>query len=233
LFLRIYTLHGRTEGLCPLDTALIEQGKLLDQKKNKDFPDTDDYIFFAEHPHVYTCTANDASNLPRVVRSIKDDGSPNLPAPLVEVSRTAGSITYHGPGQIVCYMIIDAKNLPFPNYTLGLVLDVIIVETLRQYGISAQPKPKDYPKAASGVWALDEGVYKKIASRGISMRGGITTFGFALNVNTDLSFFDPIFTCSLENLRMTSMLDVTEVTHSLSDIICILEQMIIENFQKK
>lgn len=161
-------------------------------------------ILFAEHEPVYTYVPGKPSE-GRLLRN----GSPEtLRAPLVPVHR-GGSITYHGPGQLVCYFIWNLTRTKLGIYELNDLIDASTTALLARYGISGEPKPDALPTEASGVWVRGkDGVSRKIASRGlrVAMNGtrSITRFGCALNLSTDLRWFDAIYPCGLD-IEMTSV----------------------------
>ncbi len=192
---------------------------------------------FVEHPHVYVCPEDKMLDLRTLVRSRKSDGSLNLPAPLIGVKRTSGSITYHGPGQLVCYLVINLANEGFHPFMMSGLIDDVIIAALSRFSIRAQKKPAGYPTEASGVWVLHSDIhgdmYKKIASRGISINRGVTRFGFALNVNTDLSYFDYIYPCGLKDMRMTSMEQLSRTRFPVEDVALCLVEELREAIQKK
>ncbi len=152
---------------------------------------TSDKLLLLEHPPVYT-----------VGRRGRLD---NLLAPPEELERRGarlyfiergGDVTFHGPGQLVGYPILDLKNLRC-DVTLYLRrLEEVLIRTLDDFSIDAGRIP-----GRTGVWVEGE----KIASIGIALRRWVTMHGFALNVNTDLSYFDLIVPCGLSGVKMTSM----------------------------
>ena len=107
-----------------------------------------------------------------------------------------GKITYHGPGQIVGYPIFNLNELRIDVHTYLRKIEEVIILTLDDFGIKAERKD-----GLTGVWVGDE----KVASIGIKVSHWVTMHGFALNVNTDLKFFDFIFPCGLKDVSMTSM----------------------------
>lgn len=225
--LNIYALEGKHDHkLTPVTDALREQEWLLKNKTAEINPDPDSHIFFTEHLPVYTFVPY-AYKCTRIFR--ESITAETLPAPLVPIKRP-GSITFHGPGQLVYYLILNLDSLCVGITTLSQSIDAVIIETLRQFGINAHQKPIHLPEAGSGVWVtMRDGTQKKIASRGMDKRGknpAITQFGFALNVSTDLSYFNYIYPCGLD-IEMTSMkeilggtvLPLQEVAKSINAII--------------
>lgn len=170
---------GRTDYLA----ALAAQEELVARKQRKSSPDV---VLFVEHPHVYTIgRGGDRANIlaPQDV-------------PVIRTGR-GGDVTYHGPGQLVVYPIIDLRSKlrkDVHRYVRNLELSAI--RTLADFGIVGERRPP-----YTGIWIGD----KKIAAIGVAVRRGITLHGLALNVNTDLSYFKRIIPCGLAWADVTSM----------------------------
>ncbi len=153
-----------------------------------------DVLIFVEHQHVYTIgKAGSEQDLKVSKFFIEQFG-----AKIYQIDR-GGKITYHGPGQIVGYPIFKLDELGMDVHTYLRKLEEVIILTLQDYGINAGRK-----SGFTGVWIKDE----KIASIGIKVSRWVTMHGFALNVNTDLKFFDLIFPCGLRDVKMTSMREI-------------------------
>lgn len=149
--------------------------------------DCSDSIIFVEHDSVYTFGKNsDKSNL--LV-------SKNTKIKIYETER-GGEITYHGPGQIVCYPILNLKNFKQSVTWYMRALEEVIIETLKLFNIKATRKD-----GLTGVWVKDE----KIGAQGVRMTKWVTMHGFALNVNTDLRFFNDIIPCGIKDFGVTSI----------------------------
>lgn len=149
--------------------------------------DCSDSIIFVEHNSVYTFGKNsDKSNL-----LVSKDSKIKI----YETER-GGEITYHGPGQIVCYPILNLKNFKQSVTWYMRALEEVIIETLKLFNIKA--KRKD---GLTGVWVKDE----KIGAQGVRMTKWVTMHGFALNVNTDLRFFNDIIPCGIKDFGVTSI----------------------------
>ena len=149
--------------------------------------DCSDSIIFVEHDSVYTFGKNsDKSNL-----LVSKDSKIKI----YETER-GGEITYHGPGQIVCYPILNLKNFKQSVTWYMRALEEVIIETLKLFNIKA--KRKD---GLTGVWVKDE----KIGAQGVRMTKWVTMHGFALNVNTDLRFFNDIIPCGIKDFGVTSI----------------------------
>ena len=146
-----------------------------------------DSIIFVEHDSVYTFGKNsDKSNL-----LVSKDSKIKI----YETER-GGEITYHGPGQIVCYPILNLKNFKQSVTWYMRALEEVIIETLKLLNIKATRKD-----GLTGVWVKDE----KIGAQGVRMTKWVTMHGFALNVNTDLRFFNDIIPCGIKDFGVTSI----------------------------
>jgi lipoyl(octanoyl) transferase len=163
--------------------ALSRQEQLIELKQRQGVADI---LLFVEHPHVYTIgRGGDLNN----VLAAQD-------VPLHRASR-GGDVTYHGPGQLVVYPIIGLRSkLRKDVHRYVKNLEMTAIETLRNFGLEARRRPP-----YTGIW-IDN---RKIAAMGIAVRRGITFHGLALNVNTDLSYFDRIIPCGLSWADVTSM----------------------------
>ena len=149
--------------------------------------DCSDSIIFVEHDSVYTFGKNsDKSNL-----LVSKDSKIKI----YETER-GGEITYHGPGQIVCYPILNLKNFKKSVTWYMRALEEVIIETLKLFNIKATRKD-----GLTGVWVKDE----KIGAQGVRMTKWVTMHGFALNVNTDLRFFNDIIPCGIKDFGVTSI----------------------------
>ena len=150
-------------------------------------PDT---LLLMEHPPVYTIGRRGKRD-----QVLLDDGQlEELGTRLHEVDR-GGEVTYHGPGQLVGYPILDLRDWGGPvKYVRSL--EQVIIKTLADFGIHG-----DLINGLTGVWVGAE----KIAAIGVKISRGVSYHGFALNVNTDLSLFDHIIPCGIEDRSVTSM----------------------------
>ena len=166
----------------------------------------DDHLLLLEHPHVYTlgrnATAADVLAGPEwlAVRGIE----------VAECDR-GGQVTYHGPGQLVGYPIVNLS--PDRRDVRRYVRDLqeVLIRTLADYGVTAERRDG---QAFIGVWAGED----KIASIGVHLSRWITTHGFALNVTTDLSYFAGIIPCGLRGIGMTSIERVTGRAPDLAEV---------------
>jgi lipoyl(octanoyl) transferase len=175
---------------------------------------TPNYLFFVEHPHVYTLgKSGKADNLLLNEQELDD-----VDATYHKINR-GGDITYHGPGQIVGYPILDLDNF-FTDIHLYLrTLEEAVILTLQHYGITSGRLT-----GSTGVW-LDAEIperARKICALGVRCSRWITMHGFALNVNTDLKYFKNIVPCGIDDKAVTSLqhelgyaLDMNEVKEIL------------------
>ncbi|GAA4236276.1 lipoyl(octanoyl) transferase LipB [Postechiella marina] len=157
---------------------------------------TKNHFIFVEHPHVYTLgKSGDLSNLLLNETQLKEKG-----ATFYKINR-GGDITYHGPGQIVGYPILDLENFFTDIHKYLRLLEETIILTLKDYGITAERSPGE-----TGVW-LDVGTpfARKICAMGVRASRWVTMHGFALNVNVDLGYFDNIIPCGIKGKAVTSL----------------------------
>ena len=157
---------------------------------------TKNYLIFVEHPHVYTLgKSGDISNL-----LIDESELTNRDAKFYKINR-GGDITYHGPGQIVGYPILDLDNFFTDIHKYLRFLEEIIILTLKEYGLNASRN-----EGKTGVWLnCDTPFPKKICAMGVRASRWVTMHGFALNVNVVLKYFDNIIPCGIENNSVTSL----------------------------
>ncbi|WP_338733017.1 lipoyl(octanoyl) transferase LipB [Mangrovimonas cancribranchiae] len=157
---------------------------------------TPNYFLFVEHPHVYTLgKSGDMSNLLIDEKQLAEKG-----ATFYKVNR-GGDITYHGPGQIVGYPILDLDNFFTDIHKYLRFLEEVIILTLAEYGLKAERS-----KGETGVW-LDVGTpfARKICAMGVRASRWVTMHGFALNVNADLGYFDNMIPCGIRGKAVTSL----------------------------
>jgi lipoyl(octanoyl) transferase len=158
--------------------------------------ETKNYFLFVEHPHVYTLgKSGDMSNLLVDEAQLKAKN-----ASFYKVNR-GGDITYHGPGQIVGYPILDLDNFFTDIHKYLRFLEEVIILTLAEYGLKAERSPGE-----TGVW-LDVGTpfARKICAMGVRASRWVTMHGFALNVNADLGYFDLMIPCGIRGKAVTSL----------------------------
>lgn len=177
--------------------------KIIQEKlQNRERPYSDrsltpNYLLFCQHPHVYTLgKSGDPKNL-----LINEDGLKKRGASFYQINR-GGDITYHGPGQIVGYPIIDLDNFITDIHKYLRFLEEAIILTLLEFGIQGGRIP-----GLTGVW-LDvdqKAKARKICAIGVKTSRWVTMHGFALNVNTDLNFFNYIVPCGIDDKAVTSL----------------------------
>jgi len=179
-------------------TALLQEivnVKIGNRRKNLSI-ETDNHLLFVEHPHVYTLgKSGDLSNLLLNEKQLEEKG-----VTFYKINR-GGDITYHGPGQIVGYPILDLENFFTDIHKYLRLLEESIILTIAEYGL------KGYRSAGeTGVW-LDVGTpfARKICALGIRSSRWVTMHGFALNVNTNLGYFDHIIPCGIRGKATASM----------------------------
>lgn len=173
----------------------IVDAKIKNRREETDF-ETNNYFLFVEHPHVYTLgKSGDLSNLLLNEAQLTEKG-----ATFYKINR-GGDITYHGPGQIVGYPILDLDNFFTDIHKYLRLLEEMIILTLAEYGLKAERSDGE-----TGVW-LDVGTpfARKICAMGVRASRWVTMHGFALNVNADLGYFDNIIPCGIRGKAVTSL----------------------------
>ncbi len=158
---------------------------------------TDNYLIVCHHPPVYTL--GKSGSMENLLLSHKELRERKID--FFKINR-GGDITFHGPGQIVGYPILDLDNFFTDIHTYLRLLEDCIILTLKEYGIIAGRL-----KGATGVWldAADKKRARKICAMGIRCSRWVTMHGWAFNVNTDLEYFDHIIPCGIEDKSVTSM----------------------------
>jgi lipoyl(octanoyl) transferase len=197
------------------------QEKLFDQiiaikrqnRREETNLETSSYLLFCEHPHVYTLgKSGDEKNLLVNQEYLKSRG-----ATFHKINR-GGDITYHGPGQIVGYPILDLENFFTDIHKYLRFLEEAVIQTLAEYGIESGRSDGE-----TGVW-LDSGTKnaRKICALGVRSSRWVTMHGFAFNVNPDLDYFGNIIPCGIIDKSVTSMeqelgkkVDIQEVKDKL------------------
>ncbi len=150
-----------------------------------------DLLLFTEHPHVITLGRRGNRSHLKVSQEVMDA----MKIPIFHVER-GGDVTYHGPGQMVVYPILNLKDYGYRLIRYVSQLEEVILSVLRDFGIEGK---KDLSNR--GVWAEDD----KIASIGVAIKRWVSFHGIALNYATDLKYFELINPCGLEGAKMTSM----------------------------
>ena len=177
--------------------------KIIEIKtKNRDLPEeaeheiTPNYLLFVEHPHVYTLgKSGDEHNM-----LANEDKLKEIDATFVKTNR-GGDITYHGFGQIVGYPILDLDNFKSDIHLYMRNLEEVIIRVIAEYGLKGERSVGE-----TGVW-LDVGkpYARKICALGVKTSKWVTMHGFALNVNTDLRYFEYIIPCGIKDKAVTSL----------------------------
>lgn len=187
--------------------------KISNRREEEDKP-TPNYLLFVRHPHVYTLgKSGDMSNMLLNETQLEAKG-----ATFYKINR-GGDITYHGPGQIVGYPILDLENFFSDIHKYLRLLEEMVILTLAEYGLTATRS-----EGETGVW-LDVGTpfARKICAMGVRASRWVTMHGFALNVNANLGYFDNIIPCGIRGKAVTSLnvelrkekVDEAEVTEKL------------------
>ena len=169
--------------------------KIRNRREDTDL-ETSNYLLFVEHSHVYTLgKSGDSSNLLLNEEQLAKKG-----AKFYKINR-GGDITYHGPGQIVGYPILDLENFFTDVHKYLRLLEEMIILTLREYGVDAERSPGE-----TGVWlGVGTPFVRKICALGVRASRWVTMHGFALNVNSDLGYFDNIIPCGIRGKAVTSL----------------------------
>ena len=166
-----------------------------------------EYLILVEHEHVYTLGKN--ANSSNILNKACD---------IIQTDR-GGDVTYHGPGQLVAYPIINLKKRKIGVKSYVKMIEQLISNTLMYYGLET-----NVPIKETGIWVED----KKIASIGIHVSRGVTMHGLAININTDLSYFDNIISCGIEGVKMTTIDKELGKKIAMNDI----KKQLISNFNK-
>ena len=199
--------------------ALAMQEEVAAEKKED--ASLEDQLLLLEHEPVYTIGRTpDRSSLSATGR-IRDGelGAAHLPHPVFSINR-GGQATYHGPGQLMGYPIIDLRRCGQDLHKYLRWLEQLLIDLLARYDIAAQRR-----ESLTGVWVEN----RKIASIGVGVRHWITMHGFALNVCGDLSPFDHIVPCGITNVAITSMEKETKRAFTVAEIAPTLEKVALDS----
>ena len=196
--------------------------KIIDQKlKNRKSVNkeiTQNHLIFVEHPNVYTLgKSGDINNL----LLSKED----LEKKEIQFFNTnrGGDITCHGPGQIVCYPILDLDNFFSDIHKYLRYLEEVVIQTLNEFGIKSERSPDE-----TGVWIEPKQISaRKICAMGVKASRWVTMHGFALNVDNDLSYFQNIIPCGISNKSVTSI--TNEISNQVDKYD--VKEKIIKNFE--
>jgi lipoate-protein ligase B len=207
-------LQIRDCGLADYRQSLQIQQLLRQKRQQNEIPNT---VLIVEHPAVITLGARQSYN--KLLVSRKDLAQKHID--VVEVRRGGGT-TAHNPGQLVFYPILNLQKIGLGIDEYIRELEAIGVELLEQLDVQCTRR-----KGAPGLWVGE----KKIASIGVRVSKFITYHGMAINIQNDLSIFDYIVPCGLDNVEMTSVLNETGDEHPMNQIKQMLSEIIKEHFQ--
>jgi len=173
--------------------------RLLDINKNK----KNDLIWLLEHEEIYTAGTN-----------YKEEEILNKDIKLIKTNR-GGKITYHGPGQLICYFVIDLKQRKKDIRKFITLIEKTIIESLSEFNINSFGDPKNV-----GIWVKDETDIKKVAAIGVRVSKWIAYHGFAININNDLTKYQKIIPCGILDKGVTNLKSINDQNyHFLSDVI--------------
>jgi len=220
------TLHFKELGLMDYLPAFDYQEKLMKEiidlkLKNRDRTDeikveTPNYLLFVEHPHVYTLgKSGHEENMLANSKRLEE-----INATFVKTNR-GGDITYHGFGQLVGYPILDLDNFKSDIFLYMRNLEEVIIRVIADYGLKGERS-----EGETGVW-LDVGkpYARKICAMGVKTSKWVTMHGFALNVNTDLRYFEYIIPCGIKDKTVTSLKRELEREFSTDEIEALKEKI--------
>ena len=212
-------LNVRWLGRMEFAAALALQEEIVARKRND--PSFEDQLLLLEHEPVYTIGRTPDRTSLSATDGIRrgELGSAHLPYPLFSINR-GGQATYHGPGQLMGYPIIDLRRCGQDLHKYLRWLEQLLIDLLARYDIAAQRR-----ESLTGVWVEN----RKIASIGVGVRHWITMHGFALNVCGDLSPFDHIVPCGINNVAITSMEKETKKSFTVADVAPMLEKLALDS----
>lgn len=200
------------------------QRKLQNRSEGKaDGEGTEDVLLFVEHPHVYTLgKSGDIFHLLVSEEKLKEIGATYYP-----INR-GGDITYHGPGQIVGYPLLDLEHFFTDIHKYMRYLEEAIIRTIAHYGIAG-----GRIEGLTGVWLDidDPKKARKIAALGVKCSRWLTMHGFAFNVNTDLNYFNHIVPCGITDKKVTSLSNELGHEMDMDEVKRILLQELADVFQ--
>ena len=183
---------------------LMEE-RLLDINNNK----KSDLIWLLEHKEIYTAGTN-----------YKEEEILNKDIKLIKTNR-GGKITYHGPGQLICYFVIDLKQRKKDIRKFITLIEKTIIESLSELHIKSFGDPKNI-----GIWVDDKANIKKVAAIGVRVSKWIAYHGFAININNDLTKYQNIIPCGISNKGVTNLKSINDQNYN------ILSDVIVKNFTK-
>ena len=184
---------------------------------------TNNYLLFCEHPHVFTLgKSGDENNL-----LLKKEDLHNIDAAYYHINR-GGDITYHGPGQVVVYPILDLENFFTDIHQYMRMLEESVIQTVNDFNIKA-----GRIKGLTGVWVdhENEKAARKICALGVKTSRWVTLHGLAFNVNTMLEYFNHIIPCGIDNKAVTSLEKELRDKQDMKQIKSILKEKIVSLFE--
>ena len=187
-----------------LAIKLLEE-RLLDINSNK----KNDLIWLLEHEEIYTAGT-----------SYKKEEILNKDINLIKTNR-GGKITYHGPGQLICYFVIDLKLRQKDIRKFITIIEKTIIESLSEFNIKSFGDPKNI-----GIWVKDRADIKKVAAIGVRISKWIAYHGFAININNDLSKYQNIIPCGISDRGVTNLKSINDQNYNM------LRSVIVSNFTK-
>ena len=187
------------------DAINLLKERLLDIHNNK----KNDLIWLLEHDEVYTAGS-----------SYKEDELLNKKIKLTKTNR-GGKITYHGPGQLICYFVIDLKQRKKDIRKFITLIEKTIIESLSEFNIESFGDPKNI-----GIWVNDKTDIKKVAAIGVRVSKWIAYHGFAININNDLSKYLNIIPCGIRDKGITNLKNINNQNYNM------LADVIVSNFTK-
>ena len=203
----------RRLGLLEYQRALDLQRELVEQRKRDEIGDQ---LLLLEHPHVITLGVKTRSDRSHILESDE-----SLAAQGVAVFETGrgGDVTYHGPGQLVGYPIIDLKPDRCDVHRYVRDLEEVLIRAVAPFGITARRVD-----GLTGIWVGPPGAEEKLAAIGVRISRWVTSHGFALNVNTDLSRFGLIVPCGITDRGVTSMAQLLSPPVPMDEVMAAVEQ---------
>jgi lipoyl(octanoyl) transferase len=197
----------RRLGVVPYDEGVAVQQQFVDARRAGAVPDQ---LLLLQHPPVITLgvkARNDRSHVLATPELLAEQGV------AVFESGRGGDVTYHGPGQLVGYPILDLKPDRADVHRYVRDLEQVLIDAVAQFGVTGRRIA-----GLSGVWVGDEGREKKVAAIGIRISRWITSHGFALNVNTTLAHFRHIVPCGIADRGVTSLEEILSRRLALADV---------------
>jgi len=188
------------------DVAInIMEERLLDINSNK----KSDLIWILEHEEIYTAGSN-----------YKEDEILNKDIKLIKTKR-GGKITYHGPGQLICYFVIDLKKRKKDIRKFITLIEKTIIESLSEFNIISFADPKNI-----GIWVNEKSNIMKVAAIGVRVSKWIAYHGFAINIDNDLTKYQNIIPCGISDKGVTNLKSINDQNYN------ILSNVIVKNFTK-